>query len=157
MLYFSLVHSHLSYANIVWASTHKTKLKKLQSLQNHACKTINYLNKLDSATHVMKKMKVLDIVKLNSFQILIFMHKYKNNLLPNVFSDIFSLKFSQKYNLRSNTSRDYYSSLKNSKKSNFSIMTQGPLLWNQMKNIGIKDLNSMSLFKRQIKLHFLNI
>ena len=33
-LYFSFLHSYLNYGNIEWASTSRTKLKKLASKQN---------------------------------------------------------------------------------------------------------------------------
>ena len=119
MHYFSLVHSQLLYANIVWASTLKTKLLKLQSLQNHACKVMNYLNRLVNPAPVMKSMMVLDIEKLNTLQILIFMYKYKNNLLPSVFSDTFLILFSEKYNLRLNTRYNYHLGKINSHQPNF--------------------------------------
>ena len=35
-LYFSFIHSYLNYGNIVWASTSRTKLKKLASKQKQA-------------------------------------------------------------------------------------------------------------------------
>ena len=34
------IHAYLNYANIAWASTHKTKLKKVQSKQKHALRII---------------------------------------------------------------------------------------------------------------------
>ena len=32
-LYFSYIHSYINYANLAWASTHKTNLKKIHSQQ----------------------------------------------------------------------------------------------------------------------------
>ena len=54
-LYFSYIHSYINYANLAWASTHKTNLKKIQSQQKHAL-TILY-NK-DRYYHT-KKLSVL--------------------------------------------------------------------------------------------------
>ena len=33
-IYFAYIHAYLNYANIAWASTHKTKLKKVQVNKN---------------------------------------------------------------------------------------------------------------------------
>ena len=38
--YFVYIHAYLNYANIAWASTHKIKLKKVQSKQKHASRII---------------------------------------------------------------------------------------------------------------------
>ena len=35
-IYFSYIHSYLNYANIAWASTYVTKLKKINLLQKRA-------------------------------------------------------------------------------------------------------------------------
>ena len=34
--YFVYIHAYLNYVNIIWASTHKIKLKKVQSKHKHA-------------------------------------------------------------------------------------------------------------------------
>ena len=37
------IHAYLNYANMVWASTHKTKLKKVQNKQKHALRIYSYV------------------------------------------------------------------------------------------------------------------
>ena len=40
LIYFSLIHSHLCYANISWGSNFVTKLSKLYTLQKHISRMI---------------------------------------------------------------------------------------------------------------------
>ena len=61
-LYFSFIHSYLNYGNIVWASTSRTKLKKLASKQKQALMIVNY--ELTDIREIMIRMKVLNIYKL---------------------------------------------------------------------------------------------
>ena len=42
LLDFSFIHIYISYANIAWASTFKTKLQGILKKQNHACGTYNF-------------------------------------------------------------------------------------------------------------------
>jgi hypothetical protein len=44
-LYFSFINSYLSYGNIIWASTHKTKLQPLHNIQKHAARIIFFESK----------------------------------------------------------------------------------------------------------------
>ena len=40
-LYYSYIHTCLYYANLSWASTNRTNIKKLLSQQKHAIRTVN--------------------------------------------------------------------------------------------------------------------
>ena len=85
-LYFSFVHSYLSYGNIARGSNTRTKLKKLKSKQRQAI-TVIYV-----AEHVNKKleeMNVLNICKLNIYQVLTFMFKIKRDTAPAAFRNDF--------------------------------------------------------------------
>ena len=82
-LYFSFFHSYINYGNIAWASTSKTKLKKIASKQNEAVRVVN--NDNADIRELMLKMKVLNIYKLNIYQVLTFMFKIKTNTAPLVF------------------------------------------------------------------------
>ena len=62
-LYLSFIHSYLNNGNIVWASTSRTKLKKLASKQKQALRIAN--NEFPDIREIMVRMKVLNIYKLN--------------------------------------------------------------------------------------------
>ena len=87
-LYFSFIHSYLNYGNIVWASTSTTKLKKLASKQKQALRILN--NEFTDIREIMIRMKVLNIYKLNIYQIFNFMFKMKTNAAPCIFENQFT-------------------------------------------------------------------
>ena len=82
-LHFSFFHSYLNYGNIALASTSKAKLKKIASKQKEAVRVVN--NDNADIKELMFKMKVLNIYKLNIYQVLTFMFKIKTNTAPLVF------------------------------------------------------------------------
>ena len=48
-LYFSFIHSYLTYGSMAWASTNKTKLNNLLMHQKHAARIIFFKDKLTHA------------------------------------------------------------------------------------------------------------
>ena len=78
--YFSFIHGYLNYGNIVWASVTQTKLKKLASKQKQAIRIFE--NENYNIKESMTKMKILNIYKLNIYQVLNFMHRFKTNTAP---------------------------------------------------------------------------
>ena len=156
LLYFSLIHSHLNSANIVWGSTHKSKLNKLYGLQKHACKVVNFKSKYDSGERVLKSMNIINIFDLNIMHHLIFMFKLKNRQLPEIFQSYFEPNVSINYNLRSNSSGNFCLPAKHSKFTEHSIYYRGPKLWNIFSDKEIKSSKSLFIFKRRLKDFLLN-
>ena len=154
LLYFSFVHSHLSYANIAWGSTHSTKLK-LESQQKRVCKIITFKNRRDSAVPVMSTLEILDIFKLNTYQILILMYKFAQKQLPSNFDNFFIDIKSTRYNLRTNSQNKYKLPKNTCKYVEHSVAYRGPKLWNNIFE-ELKNASNLRIFKGLLKIHLLN-
>ena len=77
-LYFSYIHSYINYANLAWASTHKTNLKKIHSQQKHALRILYNKDRYYHTKELFRSCNALNVYKLNLLNTSIFMHKLKN-------------------------------------------------------------------------------
>ena len=84
-IYFSFIHIYISYANIAWASTFKTKLQGIPKKQKHAARITFHANRFDHSRPLLKEMKVLNVYQINLIQTLKFMHKTKYGINPRNF------------------------------------------------------------------------
>lgn len=152
-LYFSFIHSYINYANIVWASTHKSKLECLYRHQKHAARLINFEHQTTHAMPLLKDLNTLNIYQLNIYNVLRFMYKCKNNLCPSIFNDIYVMKPKNKYTMRNNKS--LYEPPCRTNFNKFCISYRGPYLWNKIiiPFFSSVDLNgyTYSLFSSQLK------
>ena len=76
-IYFSFINSYISYCNIAWASTSKTKLTRIFTKQKHAFRIIYYESKYVHSEPLMRKMNALNVYQINIFRILRFKQKHK--------------------------------------------------------------------------------
>ena len=74
-----------------WASTHKTKLKKVQSKQKHALRIIFNQSKTSPSEPLLPNFNVLNVYQINIFQSVQFIHKIKNKNVPRIFLKPFSV------------------------------------------------------------------
>ena len=81
-LYFSYVHSYINYANLVWGSTHRTYLRKINSQQKHALRLIHNKNRFYYSKELFESCEILSVYKLNLFNTAVFMHKIKKQNCP---------------------------------------------------------------------------
>ena len=96
--YVSFIHSYVNYANIAQASTSKSKLERLYGCQKHTARVIYHKDRYTRP--LLNDVKALNVFKLNIFNILHFMYKYKQNLNSPVFRNIFTHKTNSKQALR---------------------------------------------------------
>ena len=72
---FTYAHAYLNYANIICASTHKTKLKKVQSNLKHDSRIIFNQSKTSSSKSFFIGLNVPKVDRINIFQSVQFMHR----------------------------------------------------------------------------------
>ena len=152
-LYFSFIHSYLNYGNIAWASTTSGKLKKIASKQKQALRIVN--NEYADIRKIMLDMKVLNIYKLNIFQVLNFMFKIKANTAPRIFQTQFT-EIYHHYPTRFSTNSFVEKQLVYSQ-TKFSVSSRGPRLWNKILDRQQKALECETSFKQSVKLSLLSL
>ena len=92
-LYFSFIHSYLTYGNVAWCSTSMSGIKKLFSKQKQALKIIQMTDKhahLNSDKN-MKHLDILNICNLNVYEILNTMFRVKTNSIPEILQNEFKV------------------------------------------------------------------
>ena len=144
-IYYAFIHSYLNNANIFWASTNPSKLKKLHNKQKHAARIILNRDRLTHSRPLMKELNILNVYQLNIYQTLHFMFKTRNNLTPNILVNKFNT-MAHKYptNYAAHNSNIPKTQLILSK---FCISVRGPKLWNSFINNKIKRLTSLPYTK----------
>ena len=148
-LYYALVYPHLTYCNLIWASTYVTNLQRIYLLQKRPVPAISKADYKASSKPLFANLKILDVFSIYSLQVSSFMYLYHNDALPIAFTQIFQTgnqihQYSTRYSdfYRPHTCRT------NIKK--FSILFQGPRIWNSLPN-NTKNAPTFNIFKRVIK------
>ena len=89
-LYFSLFDSHINFGNLLWGCATKKLLSKIENLQKRCVRNVA-LSKFKAHTEPLyKKLSILKFTDKLSFCQSIFMHKYRNNKLPESFANKFT-------------------------------------------------------------------
>ena len=154
-VYFSYIHSYLNYANIPWASAYATKWKIVFLKQKYAVRIVFNKDKLTHSKPLFENLSALNVYQINIYQHLNFMHKFINNQIPSIFSDLIKI-LDHKYPTNFSQSRFYLKRYSlNSTKCSISI--RGPKLWNDVINKEEKHIQSYSLFQKKIESKLIEI
>ena len=146
-LYYAVIYPYLTYCNLIWASTYVTNLQQIYLLQKRAVREISKADHKASSKRLFANLKIL--YSLYSLQVSSVMCLYHHDALPIAFTQIFQTgnqihQYSTRYSdfYRPHTCRT------NIKK--FSILFQGPRIWNSLPN-NIKNALTFNIFKHVIK------
>jgi hypothetical protein len=151
-LYYTLVYPYLTYCNIVWSSNYKTNLKRIYLLQKRIVRALTNSDFRAHTAPLFTQLKILDIYKINAFHVAKFMFSYHHRLLPPSFHNLFITSHQvHSYNTRSSNS--YRSHLCKTNTKQFTILFQGPKIWNSLPNDILKT-ETLSYFRSRM-LNFL--
>ena len=140
--------NNINYANIAWASTNKTKLKKLFEKQKQAVSIIFNQDRFTYARPLLRTQKTQKI-QINFLQVLLFMHKIKTSSSPRIFLHQF-----QRINHNYTTLYSWNNFKEPKRESNYAkycIHVRGPVIRNSFLNETEKIILSQHFFERKIK------
>ena len=153
-LYYALIHSHITYCNIIWGGATQTVLNKLVSLQKRAIRLISGSQFLAHTSPLFSSLGILKINDIHKTQVLLFMYKYKHGLLPTSCSGFVQYNYnSAGCSLRNINEFSMPKYRLEIRKRAISIL--GPDLWYKLPQ-HIKELGSVNLFRKNLNGIYLN-
>ena len=153
-LYYSLIHSQLSYCNIVWASERSGRLDSVWLLQKRAMRAVFKLRKFDSTKHIFKQCSILSVYNINTLQTALIMYQLNHGLILSKFTNPF-VKVNSIHTYNTRQADLLYVPGFRTKKRQFAFSIMGPHVWNSIPK-SIRDLTSLFSFKRVYKELLLN-
>jgi len=156
LLYQSLIEPYLMYSCMVWATPDRsTLLEVLHRLQKRAARIIVYAKHRDHSKPFFSKLNILSIYDLCLTQILHFVYKSLNSLLPSRYNNYFiSLKESHLHYTRGSKHNLFVSRAAKICRINC-LSIRGPKFWNSLPDT-LKTAPSFAIFKTYLKTYLFN-
>ena len=152
MVYYSMIHSHLSYCISSWGSASKTTLNPLDILQKRAVRIITHSKSKAHTTPLFHKLQILKLQDLYTLEIAKLMHRLHNNSLNicNLNRDTYKLlDNTHSYHTRRKQSKNYFIPRVKTTQSQNSLTYIGPKVWNEIP-LNVKNMKYCK-FKNELK------
>ena len=88
-IYNSLILPYIGYCIHIWGNAYQTHLKKLHVLQNKIVGIIAGVPRRTSSDHLYFELNILKLKKLYFYAVGLCMYQYENDMLPELFKDMF--------------------------------------------------------------------
>ena len=88
-IYNSLILPYIGYCIHIWGNAYQTHLQKLHVLQNKIVRIIAGVPRRTSSDHLYCELNILKLKKLYLYAVGLCMYKYENDMLPELFKDMF--------------------------------------------------------------------
>ena len=132
-LYYTLIYPYLTYCTTVWSSAYVRNLNIIFVLQKQAVRIITNSNFRAHSEPLFLYLKILYIYNINSFYAAQFMFSYYHQLLPPLFLDLFVTSH-HIHNYNTRISSHFRSHACRTSTKQFTILFQGPKIWNSLPN-----------------------
>lgn len=145
-IYYSYIHSHLTYLLPFWSAASKTSLKNLSFFQNKLMRIIKF-KPYDFSTQLLYDNSFLSFYQLQKYESILLIYKISNNLIKS------PMELNQNIQVTGRQTRscnDFRLPTTRSGISQKSILYRGLKLFNDLPPT-IKNVSNISQFKRLVK------
>ena len=143
----SFIESQFNYCPLIWMFHNRTLNNRINKLHERALRLV-YKNSNCTFSELLVKDKSFTIHERNLQKLAIEMFKIKNNLAPNLLSEIFS-QYQPTYGLRNNRSWNN-SNVRTVYYGKETLSYRGPKTW-ELLPYSLKNVESLQEFKTKIK------
>ena len=151
----AFIFSRLYYCSTVWSNTTKENIKKLQLIQNFACRIVLGLKKYDHITEGLKSLNWLNVNDRLLVNDLLMVHKCIHDLTPSYLTG----KFVQRLKIHGRNTRgsgELDLPICRLKTGQRSFAFRGAKLYNNLPN-EIKQISDVKKFKAKVCNYLLNL
>ena len=153
LLYYSMIQSHFQYCISSWCFNNKTLIHRLQNTTNKVIR-LAFNAKKDDITAVMKKHNIMTIEQTAQLEIVKFMQKYFNNMLPHAFNNFFQHNYRNCNADRSRSKAKVFPKFCRIKLTQQSFKYKGPVQWNKLPP-ALREIKSLKSFINQSRQFFI--
>lgn len=144
MVYYALVHSHISYGIVLWASAGEGKREQILKLQKRAIRCITGIGRLESCRDHFRRLGILTVTSLFILE--------AATLVRDNLSSLETLGNSHSYNTRN---REQFSTpAHRTKKYESSPLYQGRRVYSHLPE-AIREASTRSIFRKRLKNHLI--
>ena len=155
MLYNAFVLPYLDYCSLVWSGTSSGNLQRLYTLQKKAIRICTNSHFIAHTSPLFKELNCVTFYDSISLKLGIFMFKFVNGLLPDIFIQYFKRNLAiHQFNTR-NKNNFVLPFCRLTLKQNNSVIYKGSKLWNELDST-LKNVNMTSSFRSKFKKHIVN-
>ena len=153
-MYYSFIFPYISYCIEIWGSANDSLLTSVFKLQKQAVRIIVSAGYRAHTEPIFSQLNVLPLSKVYQMNIILFMYKFSNDMLPNIFTDMFRWnKDIHQHNTRQARKIHVIKCKTSSLIISFSYM--GILMWNYITE-KVNSACSVVAFKWHIKNYLLH-
>lgn len=153
ILYLCLVQSHFDYCCEIWGLRFNLHTERITKLQKRAARLILKCSFYTPSKEMFQKLKWLPFNDRVTYFKCVFMYRCINGLSSQFYRNMFKFaRNSHGFNTRYATNDNLITPKVNTEIYKHSLYYSSILLWNSLP-VEIKQLQSLAIFKRELKLH----
>ena len=130
-LYNLLILPYLNYCIHVWGKAYNTHLNHLIKMQNKAVRLIGGVTPRTNTVTLYSALDIMSLKSLYTYAIGLFMYKFSNEMLPELFANMFTqVDEVHTYNTGNSANNQLYTSVNPTRRGQKRVKRTGPQVWN---------------------------